>query len=76
MRRYDLILLLITLIYELFGCPVYFHVNDGKLEPRAKKVIFVGYAIGVNRYRLWCPYFKSPKFVTSKDITFDENFML
>ena len=27
-----------------FGCPAYFHLNDGKLEPRAKKAIFLGYA--------------------------------
>ena len=31
---------------RVFGCPSYFHVNDGKLELRAKKAIFLGYAIG------------------------------
>ena len=61
---------------RVFGCPAYFHVNDGKLEPRAKKVIFLGYATGVKRYRLWCPDPKSPKFVISRDITFDESYML
>ena len=25
---------------RVFGCPAYFHVNDGKLELRAKKAIF------------------------------------
>ena len=25
-----------------FGCPSYYHINEGKLEPRAKRVIFVG----------------------------------
>ncbi|KAK3007026.1 hypothetical protein RJ639_016924 [Escallonia herrerae] len=28
---------------RIFGCPAYAHVNDGKLEPRAKKCIFLGY---------------------------------
>ena len=37
---------------RVFGCPAYFHVNDGKLEPRAKKAIFLGYAIGVKGYKL------------------------
>ncbi|XP_015087072.1 uncharacterized protein LOC107030220 [Solanum pennellii] len=26
---------------RIFGCPSYYHINEGKLEPRAKKVIFV-----------------------------------
>ena len=61
---------------RVFGYPAYFHVNDGKLESRAKKDIFLGYATGVKGYRLWCPNPKSPKFVISRDITFDENYML
>ena len=28
---------------RIFRCPTYFLVNEGKLEPMAKKVIFVGY---------------------------------
>ena len=27
-------------------------------------------------YRLWCSDLKSPKFVISRDVTFDENYML
>ena len=54
----------------------YFYINDGKLEPRAKKVIFLGYAIEVKGYILWCPYPKSPKIVISRDVTFDGYFML
>jgi len=38
---------------RVFGCPAYFHINDGKLEPRTKKVIFLGYATVVKGYRLW-----------------------
>ena len=37
---------------KVFGCPAYYHVKDGKLEPRAKKCIFVGYADGVKCYCL------------------------
>ena len=39
---------------RVFGCPVYAHVNDGKLKPRAKKCIFLGYASGTKGYRLCC----------------------
>jgi hypothetical protein len=38
----------------VFGCPAYAHINEGKFEPRAKKYIFLGYASGMNGYRLWC----------------------
>ena len=61
---------------RVFGFSVYFHVNDGKLEPRAKKAIFLGYATGVKGYRLWCSDPKSPKFIISRDVTFDEKSML
>ncbi|KAK3036404.1 hypothetical protein RJ639_030003 [Escallonia herrerae] len=61
---------------RIFGCPAYAHVNDGKLEPRAKKCIFLGYANGVKGYRLWRPYSKSSRFLISRDVTFDESLML
>ena len=32
--------------------------------------------LGVKGYRLWYPDPKSPKFVISRDVTFDENYML
>ena len=35
---------------RVFGCPAYFHIDQGKLEPRAKKCIFLGYASGVKGY--------------------------
>ncbi|KAL3505149.1 hypothetical protein ACH5RR_034990 [Cinchona calisaya] len=46
---------------KIFGCPTYMHVNDGKLEFRAKKFIFLGYTSGVKGYKLWCLDPKSPK---------------
>uniref|UniRef100_A0A2P2M4R4 Retrovirus-related Pol polyprotein from transposon TNT 1-94 n=1 Tax=Rhizophora mucronata TaxID=61149 RepID=A0A2P2M4R4_RHIMU len=50
------------------------HVNDGKLEPRVKKCIILGYASRMKGYRLWC--LNPPKFVISRDITFDESSIL
>ena len=32
---------------KYFGCLVYVHTSQGKLEPRAKKVYFLGYLLGV-----------------------------
>jgi hypothetical protein len=63
-------------ILKTFGCPAYCHVNDGKLEPRSKKCIFLGYGDGVKGYRLWCSDPKSPKFIISRDVVFDESAML
>ncbi|GKA55243.1 retrotransposon protein, putative, ty1-copia subclass [Tanacetum coccineum] len=40
---------------RVFGCPAYYHVSDGKLNPRANKGIFMGYGDGVKGYRIWSP---------------------
>jgi len=37
---------------RVFWCPAYYHVNDGKLEPRVRKVMFLGFKRGVKRYKL------------------------
>jgi hypothetical protein len=34
----------------------------------------LGYQAGVKGYRLWCP--ETSKFLISRDVTFDENFMV
>ncbi|KAI4344898.1 hypothetical protein L6164_012080 [Bauhinia variegata] len=58
----------------IFGCPTYAHVNDGKLELRAIKCIFLGYVVGVKGYRLWCTEKdRTPRFIISRDVTFDES---
>ncbi|KAG8501344.1 hypothetical protein CXB51_003537 [Gossypium anomalum] len=58
----------------IFGCPAYSHVDNGKLEPRSIKCVFLGYKAGVKGYKLWCP--KNRKVVISRDIVFDETAML
>ncbi|GKV08223.1 hypothetical protein SLEP1_g19888 [Rubroshorea leprosula] len=60
---------------RIFGCLVYAHVRDGKLEPRAMKCVFLGYTSRVKGYRQWCVQ-KSPQFLMSRDVTFDEFAML
>ena len=39
---------------RVFGCLIYAHINQGKLEPKAVKGYFIGYPEGVKGYKLWC----------------------
>ena len=59
---------------KIFGCPTYAHVDNGKLEPRSIKCVFLGYKVGVKGYKLWCP--ENRKVVISRDVVFDETAML
>ncbi|KAG8488904.1 hypothetical protein CXB51_016855 [Gossypium anomalum] len=59
---------------EIFGYPAYAHVDNGKLEPRSIKCVFLGYKAGVKGYKLWCP--ENRKVVISRDVVFDETAML
>ena len=59
---------------KIFGCPAYAHVDNGKLEPRSIKCIFLGYKAGVKGYKLWCP--EARKVIVSRDVIFDETAML
>ncbi|KAG8475340.1 hypothetical protein CXB51_032188 [Gossypium anomalum] len=59
---------------KIFGCPAYAHVDNGKLEPRSIKCVFLGYKAGVKGYKLWCP--ENRKVVISRDIVFDETAMI
>ncbi|KAG8492474.1 hypothetical protein CXB51_009570 [Gossypium anomalum] len=59
---------------KIYGCPTYAHVDNGKLEPRSIKCVFLGYKAGVKGYKLWCP--ENRKVVISRDVVFDETAML
>jgi len=59
---------------KVFSYPAYAHVNQGKLEPRARKCILLGYSVGVKGYRLWCPDLK--KVIISRDVTANESALL
>ena len=61
-------------ILHVFGSTAYYHVNESKLDPRAKKTLFMGVTPGVKGYRLWC--LSSKKIISSKDVAFDESAML
>ena len=55
---------------HIFGCPTYYYVKDGKLDPRARKAIFVGFKGKVKCFQIW--NLEDKKFVCSRDVTFDE----
>ena len=39
---------------RVFGSTTHTLVNDRKLQPRAKKCLFLGYPTGMKGYKLWC----------------------
>lgn len=62
---------------RICDCPTYVHVQGGgrsKLDSKSRKCVFLGYEKGVQGYRLWDPEVR--KKVISKDVMFDEAFML
>ena len=59
---------------HVFGSTAYYHVKESKLDPRAKKALFMGVTSGVKGYQLWCLSLK--KIIYSRDVTFDESSML
>ena len=60
---------------RVFGCTAYAHVSQGKLEPRAKKCIFMGYPDGVKGYKLWYRERGVSKILISRDVVFREDQM-
>ncbi|GJU24648.1 transposable element [Tanacetum coccineum] len=58
---------------RVFGCPAYYHVSEGKLDPRGEKGIFMGYGEGVKGYRIWSP--SERRVIFSRDVTFDEDYL-
>ncbi|KAG8502550.1 hypothetical protein CXB51_000089 [Gossypium anomalum] len=59
---------------KIFGCPVYAHVDNGKLEPRSIKCVFLSYKTEVKGYKLWC--LENKKVMINRDVVFDETAML
>jgi transposase InsO family protein len=59
---------------RVFGCTAYAHVDNGKLEPRVVKCIFLGYKSGVKGYKLWNP--ETRKVLISRNVIFNESAML
>jgi len=59
---------------HVFGCPTYYHVSNRKLEPRARKTVFLGFKRWVKGYKLWDS--ENWKIVLSRDVTFDESSMV
>jgi len=58
---------------KVFGCTAYAHVDNGKLEPRAIKCLFLGYDSGVKAYKLWNP--DTEKTFMSRNVVFNESVM-
>ena len=59
---------------KIFGCTVYVHLSSkgqSKLEPRAEKCVFIGYAPNKKGYKCFNP--KTRKTVVSMDVTFLEH---
>jgi hypothetical protein len=62
---------------RIFGCLTYVHVQSGersKLDSKSKKCICLGLESGVKGYRLWD--LVSKKKIVSRDVVFDEAYML
>ncbi|CAD6334611.1 unnamed protein product [Miscanthus lutarioriparius] len=58
---------------RIFGCTAYAHVDNGKLEPRAIRCLFLGYGSGVKGYKLWNP--ETKKTFMSRSVVFNESVM-
>ena len=54
----------------VFESPAYFSAKDGKINPRAKKFVFLGVKRNMKGCKLWDP--ENKKIVLSKHVTFDE----
>lgn len=54
-----------------FGCVCYHHSDEEKLQPRAKKGIFIGYPAGVKGYKVWS--LEDKRSIISRNVTFKED---
>lgn len=74
LSRFPSVPILHTLESRIFGCVAFVHVHKqyrNKLDPRAVRCIFLGYAPNKRGYKCYHP--PSRKFFVSKDVTFHEN---
>ena len=58
---------------KVFGCIAYVHVLDEmctKLDPKAKKCVFIGYSLDQKGYRCYNPSTRDVR--VSRDVVFDE----
>ena len=53
-----------------FGCIAYIYINQGKLNPRVAKGIFIGYPLSVKGYKIWL--IDEKKYVVSRTVIFHE----
>ena len=37
---------------KVFGCSACYHISEGKLEPRVKKVVFICYGDGIKGFKI------------------------
>ena len=59
---------------RVFGYLANYHIKEDKLDPRAKKGVFIGFKRGIKVYKIWDP--NDRKFILSRYVTFDEASML
>lgn len=57
---------------KTFGCSAYVHQNEGKLEPRSIKGVFLGYGEGVKGYRVWLKGLGGYRVTISRNVVFNE----
>lgn len=57
---------------KVCGCAAFVHQRGDKLDPRAKKCVFLGYPEGVKGYRLWDRSLPGFKAIIRRDVTFNE----
>jgi ATP-binding cassette subfamily B (MDR/TAP) protein 1 len=58
---------------RVYSCSAYAHVDNGKLEPKVVKCIFLGYGSGVKAYKLWNP--ETKRILMSRNGVFNEAVM-
>jgi len=57
-------------LLRILGCLAYFRVKDDKLNPQAKKFVFLDVKSNIKLYKLWDP--ENKKIVLNKHVMFHE----